>query len=1215
MTIFKRCAPVFAVLCTLGTLSSAAWAAPGWELSANTYPTNLVHGIDEVQEVVPNPEASSFTLSFEGHTTPAISTVAKSPSTVQADLEALPSIGVGSVKVTESAGVYFVTFTETLGDMEVASLGAAGAGVSVKTGGSASGTIGINAFNIGSSGSQGTIIFTDTLPPGIRAKEAGELKSPSSFGEFWGVRPQIRQGVWDCTGNGPGAAPNVAGATVVTCTNNPVGLPVFQGGGGVPIWESANPEPAIGISVEAGGDASDLVNRASISGGGAPVPASTEDSITVGPSPAHSGLVGWDAWFSNADGTIDTQAGSHPYEMTSIYSLATSLNSRSEAVLSGGETRNVEVRLPPGFVGNTAAITQCTHAQIAVGEFGLCPETSEVGILKVETTSGASFSSSLFNMVPPRGEPAQFGYKIDDVIGYLDVGVRTGGDAGITVHVNNIPQRLIESAMLTIWGTPGDKSHDRWRAGEAGGCTQKQMEESQVGGNEDSRCTAPQFPDVKALLTLPTSCGEPQPIVMREISGWQLPDAKSEVTAVSHDANGKPLGFTGCEYLAFDPSITTSPDTSRSDTPAGLTVDVRPVLGELEAPGQLGTSDIQKTVLALPPGFVINPGQAAGLQACGPAESGLTSDAEKARGEENDGPSSCPNASKVGTVKARTPLLEGAAEKELEGNVYVLQSNPPHLKLLAAFSADGVNIKLVLNVELDPQTGQLTTTVPNIPAFPVSDFKLSFSGGPQAALDTPVQCGTYTATSDFTSWSSPFISDATPSAQFTLSEGPEGQPCPSNPLPFSPTMTAGATTDQAGGFTNFSMLLQRADGQQRIEKLSFKAPEGLAGMISRVPQCQEPQAATGACPAASHIGHASVASGPGPYPLVIPQPGEPEAPIYLTGPYDGAPFGLAIVTPVIAGPFNLGTIITRAKIEIDPHTAQVTVVTDALPQIVDGVPTDLRAVDAVIDRPGFMFNPTDCRSQSFSGTAFSAQGAIAPLDSHFQMGSCRSLLFKPNFKVSTSGRTSRAQGASLTAKIVYPTGPLGANQASGQSNIASVKVDLPKQLPSRLTTLQKACPVATFDANPASCPKESIVGHATAVTPVLSTPLTGPAYFVSHAGEEFPQLVVVLQGDGVTIDLVGDTFINSKTNVTSSTFKEVPDVPISSFELVLPQGKYSALAANGNLCKSKLKMPTTFTGHNGAVIHQSTPIGVNGCTKAKHKSKKPRKAKPDKSRT
>jgi hypothetical protein len=545
--------------------------------------------------------------------------------------------------------------------------------------------------------------------------------------------------------------------------------------------------------------------------------------------------------------------------------------------------------------------------------------------------------------------------------------------------------------------------------------------------------------------------------------------------------------------------------------------------------------------------------------------------------------------------------------KPLRGDVYILHSNPPNLQLLVAASGEGVNLKLIGRVHLDEVTGRLTSTFTGTPELPFTSFRLSFSGGAQAALATPTACGTYTTVSDFTSWASPFISDVFPTGSFAITSGTNGAPCPSLPLPFNPSLIAGSTTDQAGGFTNFSLLLQAPDDQQRIEKLQFKVPQGLLGMISRVPLCGEPQAQDGTCGSASQIGHTVVASGPGPYPLVVPQPGQPAAAIYLTGPYKGAPYGLSIVVPVVAGPFTLQTQIVRAKIEVDPLTAQITVTTDPFPQVIDGVPTDLRTVNAVIDRPGFMFNPTNCSPMSFAGTAYSAQGATAPISSPFQMGSCQALKFKPDFHVSTSGKTSRKDGASLDVKLIYPAGALGANQASSQSNIAQVKVDLPKQLPSRLTTLQKACPSATFNSDPANCPGESRVGQVTAVTPVLPVKLTGPAYFVSYGGAKFPELVFVLQGYGVIVDVHAETFI-SKAGITSSTLRHIPDVPISSFELKLPQGPFSALAANGNLCKSTLKMPTAFTAQDGAVIHESTRISVTGCPR--HKAvKKGRRAR------
>jgi hypothetical protein len=698
---------------------------------------------------------------------------------------------------------------------------------------------------------------------------------------------------------------------------------------------------------------------------------------------------------------------------------------------------------------------------------------------------------------------------------------------------------------------------------------------------------------------MPTSCGEPLVFTGEELGSWEEEHHNSVLSSLSHNSEGTTTGMTGCENLVhFEPTLSLAPDTSFGDTPAGLTASLN-VPQEVN-PEELATSGVKTTTVTLPEGVVINPGQATGLVACQPSQENRGG--PEAESESEDGPPSCPAASKVGTDEIATPLLPD----KLTGSVYILQSNPPNLELLVAASGDGVNLKLIGHVHLNEATGQLTTTFEDTPDTPFTEFKLSFSGGAQAALATPERCGSYGSSVDFMPWSSPFIADALSTSNFQITSGPDGSPC-QWPLPFAPTMTAGATTDQAGGYTDFTMLLQRGDGQQRINSLEFKTPEGLLGMISNVTLCQEPQAAKGECSAASQIGHTVATAGPGPYPFEVPQAGAPAAPIYLTGPYRGAPFGLSIVVPVVAGPFNLWTVVIRATVQVDPHTSQLTISTGELPRILDGIPTDLRAIDAVIDRPSFMFNPTDCNPMSFSGTATSTEGATAPLASHFQMGSCQSLKFQPNFKVTTSGKTSRANGASLNAKIVYPTSNLGFNQASAQSNINSVKVDLPKQLPSRLTTLQQACPAATFEANPAACPPASVVGHAKAITPVLPVPLEGPTYFVSHAGEEFPSLIVVLQGDGVSIQLVGSTFINSKTNITSSTFKQIPDVPIASFELNLPEGKYSALAANGNLCTASLKMPTAFIAQNGAVIHQTTPVTATGCPK--HSKEKASKAR------
>jgi hypothetical protein len=1039
------------------------------------------------------------------------------------------------------------------------------------------GAIRLSVLNLGAGEPAPGTILTDTLPEGLTAKSATMISE-------WG-NPRA-----------------VVGCATVQATRVTCEVPTeFPGGGSR--WREREPPLEIYIRVSvAAGASSRASDDVTVTGGGALTVAHASVPVIYGASAPAAGFANLDAWLTNADGTVDTQVGSHPYEMTIAFAFNSvfigKVPARIEAGTeqpTGGDIRNLNINLPPGIVGDTLAVPRCARAVFdESGESGSgehCPPGSQVGEDYVSATGGGEFNFGVYNLVPPPGVAAQFAFKYGSVTVLINSSVRTGGDNGITTHVSNFPQQTVTWSDTTIWGVPDSEAHRFLRVGA--GCPENSYEVGCPAG-------APEKP----LLTLPTSCGAPPEFSVEMLGTWEDENYVAPLAKVlMHNNEGTPIGFTGCEKLGpFSPQIAIAPETSYADTPAGLTVALKmPPPQEGSSPyEELASPGLKDTTVVLPEGVVINPGQATGLVACEPSQEALGTLPD---GEVNEGPPSCPEASKVGTDEMSTPLLSSA----LKGNVYILQKNPPEMELLVSASGDGLNLKLVGQVHLDAQTGQLTTTFANTPDLPFTEFKLSFSGGARAALATPTRCGSYQSSVDFTPWSSPLTADALGTSGFAISGGPEGSAC-AWPMAFGPSLAAGSTSDSAGAYTGFSMLLTRADGQQRIGSLQFKTPPGLLGMISRVGLCGEPQAASGACPESSQIGHTVATSGPGPYPFEVPQAGGPPAPIYLTGPYQGAPYGLSIVVPVVAGPFNLGTVVVRAKIEVDPHTSQLTVTTGELPRILDGIPTDLREIDAVVDRPGFMFNPTDCAPLSFSGSATSLEGASAPLSSRFQVGSCQALGFKPAFTVSTSGKTSRADGASLTAKIVYPSGGPGAGQATSQANIRSVKVDLPKQLPSRLTTLQKACPVGTFDVNPAGCPAASIVGHAKAVTPLLAASLEGPAYFVSHGGAKFPELIVVLQGDNVTVDVASETFI-SKAGITSSTFREVPDVPISTFELTLPQGRYSALAANGSLCKSRLAMPTAFVGQDGAVIHESTKIGVSGCPHARLK-KKATKHKP-----
>ena len=515
-----------------------------------------------------------------------------------------------------------------------------------------------------------------------------------------------------------------------------------------------------------------------------------------------------------------------------------------------------------------------------------------------------------------------------------------------------------------------------------------------------------------------------------------------------------------------------------------------------------------------------------------------------------------------------TPLLPSP----LTGAVYLAsQGDNPFGSLIALYIVAenkeyGVLVKVAGQVTPDPVTGQLVTTFDETPPLPFSDLKLSFFGTARAPLSTPELCGTYTTETSIEPWSgTPAVS---PSSKFQITSGPAGSPC-ADPLPFSPGFQAGSTNLQAGAFTPFTLTMSRPDADQTLSRVEMQMPPGLLGTLSTVKLCPEPQASQGTCGEESLIGHTVVSAGLGNDPYTVTG-----GKVFVTTGYKGAPYGLSIVNPAKAGPFDLGIGGGRAAINVDPHTAALTIKSDPLPTIIDGIPLQIQHVNVTVDRDKFTFNPTNCNKTAIMGTLSSSQGATSQVATPFQVTNCATLAFKPKLTASTSGKTSRANGASLHVKLTYPEGPYDAN-------IAKVKVDLPKQLPSRLTTLQKACPAATFEANPAGCPAASIVGHAKAVTPVLPVPLTGPAYFVSHGGEAFPNLIIVLQGYGDSRPRRHDVH-QCKAGITSSTFKTVPDVPVGTFELTLPQGKYSALAANGNLCKSKLKMPTAFVAQNGA---------------------------------
>jgi hypothetical protein len=859
-----------------------------------------------------------------------------------------------------------------------------------------------------------------------------------------------------------------------------------------------------------------------------------------------------------------TQAGAHDDLQTTFVTT----NDPGETVfgqhIQAETTKDVSVDLPAGFAGSTTAAPQCSLAHLTSNT---CPVDSQVGIAEIIAsgeflTTGETNSATygVYLLQPSEGRTAEFGFTIAGIGNVLAVAsVRSQSDYGLHVELKDLPSELLPfmfGARLTLWGVPADPRHDSERVAQGKGF---------VEPGQPVSSSAP----LRPFLTNPTRCDGSPLVTVISLDSYQAPGAFTEGMAQSP-------ALTGCERLQFSPTLAVQPQSAQAGTPAGYTIDLK--LPQNEAANALGTADLKTAVVALPTGVSVSSSSVNGLAGCAPEQIGLHTSAAAA----------CPSASKIGNVTITTPLLE----KSLTGSVYLARQNDnPFGSLLALYvvaEGSGVVIKLPGEVSTNAVTGQLTATFDNNPQLPFSDLRIVLDGGPGAPLVNPSACGTYTTTARLTSYASatPVVS----TNSFAITEG-----C-SSLQPFEPSFSAGTVNQQGGAFSPFLVTVSRSDQDQALGGIRVQAPAGLLGKLAGTPLCPEAQARVGTCPATSQIGHTTVGAGAGSSPIYLPVAGQPPNPVYLTAGYKGAPFGLSVVVPAIAGPFNLGTVVVRAAINVDPHTAQVTITSDPLPTILDGIPLQVKKVSVDIDRPGFMFNPTSCSPLSVAGTVTSAQGASAAVASRFQAANCAALPFKPKLTASTQARASKASGASLDVKVASKGGP---QPGGGEANIRSVRVSLPLQLPSRLTTLQKACVDSVFEANPASCPAASNVGTATASTPVLAHPLSGPAYLVSHGGAAFPDLEIVLQGEGITLILDGNT--NIKKGITTSTFSSVPDAPISSFELKLPTGKYSVFganlpaSANYDFCGQSLNMPTTITGQNGAVVKPATQVAVIGC--------------------
>jgi hypothetical protein len=960
--------------------------------------------------------------------------------------------------------------------------------------------------------------------------------------------------------------------------------------------------------VEIAEDAGGVLSTEAVVRGGGVAPASRTVTAPVQGDPLAFGFsaAGLQAPLSAEDGGGVSLAGTHPYQQTVSFGFTT--ESAEGKIINSGHPKTIDVDLPAGLLGNpTATPVLCTEAELESQKS--CPAESAVGVFDLTTLLGtnnnvSSFPSPLYNMVPPPGYPAAFATEAGNVgftVHLLPI-VRTDGDYGIEVVTPDVltqPGTPYFSIQVQTWGDPSAAVHD----GIRGTCVPN-------GGTcqADSQDTA--------FWTLPGRCSDQADRVSARAESWEHPGDFIPAEYESADLVGTPQAISGCNQLDFEPRIDAKPTTNLADSPSGLDVVLhQPQDTDKE---HRATAQLKDASVTLPAGMSVNPSQADGLAGCSTAQIGLTTGIGSSPVHFSKDPAACPDASKLGKVEVKTPLVAeytdngsklvtdpetgDAVPRPLSGSVYLASPfDNPFDSLLAIYLVvedprTGTVAKLAGRVEADPQTGQLTTVFAENPQLPIEDIGLELFGGARGSLITPPVCGEHTTTTTLTPWSSPEGADAHPQSSFQTTAQPGGGACPAtaSAAPNSPSFSAGTLTRQAGAFSPFVFKVSREDGSQRLTGIDTRLAPGMVGKLTGIGQCSEAQIAQAAarshpnegmlerqspsCPESSRVGTVTVGAGAGPNPFYT------NGTAYLAGPYKGAPLSLAIVTPAVAGPFDLGTVVTRAALYIEPETAQIHAVSDPLPTILEGIPLDVRSVALKMDRPDFTLNPTSCDPMEITGTATSALGSAVGLSQRFQVGGCPGLAFKPSLSLRLRGSVKRSSNPRLIA---------GLAARPGEANIARAQVKLPKAVFLDQSHIGTTCTRVQFAAD--ACPARSVYGKVRATTPLLDYPLAGSVYLRS-SNHLLPDLVAKLEGPAaqpIEIDLVGRT--DSVKGALRNTFEAVPDAPVSKFRLELFGGKRGLVEMSDGFCANR-HATVKLDGQNGKV-YDTRPVVAAKCGK------------------
>lgn len=970
-------------------------------------------------------------------------------------------------------------------------------------------------------------------------------------------------------------------------------------------------------------------------GGGATGAAAAQDSFTFAPAKPFE-ILGFGAaacseppaalneslCFDTFGSEEFTQAGAHPFAATSSLSVPTRRSAQKGVMenTSVEDLRDLYFELPAGFVGNPEATPlTCTVVQVRENK---CSEAAVVGGVSIDIGASKDQERAIFRVFPEDGYPAAFAFRpVADspITVVLRAKLRSNGDYGVTAVAPLPPQQpeFIRLKYATLCGYGASIEDQGFNGLAFKGC------------KKPGELTANETP----FLTMPTQCGGAPDVTRAHIDSFQNPGPRNdEGFPVLSDPNWKSAEAvapqnTGCAALTEawagggpgSPSFGFKPDNTRAAAPVGYTAHLHiPQEGLLDKDG-LATAHLKDTVVTLPEGVVLNPSAADGLEACTEAQAGYLGDGFGSPNPTRFSTTSpgCPESSKIGLVEVSTPILD----ETLEGAIYLAaQKDNPFGSDFATYlviddAKTGIKATLAGKVDPDPASGRITASFANNPQVPVEDLEVTFFGGDRASLVNPDVCGDYTTQTALTPWSAqdpdaPKASETAFSndtaAIDTPASGQSSCPTSKSGRPFALDFSARSTNPIAGAYSPFVLRLTRGDGNQELNEISVATPPGFAAVLRGVQICPDAglaqalsRTASGdgaleidspSCPAASQIGTTTIGAGSGPSPFYV-KTGK----VYLTGPYKSAPASLAFIVPAVAGPFDLGVQVVRTALYVNPKTAQVTAKSDPIPQILAGIPLQVRDVRVELDRPGgFTFNPTNCEAMAIAAQVTGGSGAVANLSNRFQVGGCENLGFEPQLKIRLSGGTKRSAYQRLEATVTA---------RPGDANISRAAVTLPHAFFLAQEHIRTVCTRVQFAAK--ACPPGSVYGSAEATTPLLDGKLVGPVYLRS-SDNPLPDLVAALRGPDaqpIEVELAGRT--DSKDGGIRNTFDLVPDAPVSQFTLNLLGGKKSLIVNSRDLCKSKQRATVRLNGQNG-MVRNFRPVIKTSCGKKKGKSQRRR---------